>query len=98
MQPFHYVTTKLEIGAQAPFRILHVTDTHIARADADDDSRKQALARQRAAAFEGEDPGCTERFFGKARPLPTKWGHFWFTRGICLILSPWPMTGLRRSF
>ncbi len=54
MQPFHYVTTKLEIGAQAPFRILHVTDTHIARADADDDSRKQALARQRAAAFEGE--------------------------------------------
>ena len=74
MQPFHYVTTKLEIGAQEPFRILHVTDTHIARADADDDSRKQALARQRAAAFEGENPGCTERYFRESAAFANESG------------------------
>jgi len=66
MRPFQLTETTVDAGATRPFRLLHVTDTHIARADEADDARKQDLARKRAALFEADDPGCTIEHFGYA--------------------------------
>ena len=63
MRPFHTTTTKLTVGAEKPFRMLHITDTHIALANERDDLRKQELARNRAHSFEGEDTGCTQKYY-----------------------------------
>ena len=63
MRSFELTKNSLYVDADKPFKILHITDTHIARADERDNTRKQELARKRAAAFEGEDPGCTLEYF-----------------------------------
>ena len=63
MKPFELTQTTLHVGADQPFKMLHITDTHIARADERDDLRKQEWAKKRAAAFEGENPGCTVEYF-----------------------------------
>ena len=43
--------TTLELGAKKPFRILHVSDTHLTRADDRNDQRKVELARERLRYF-----------------------------------------------
>ena len=45
------IETKLTVGVQAPFRVLHVTDTHLTDADLRDGERKVALAEKRAKIF-----------------------------------------------
>lgn len=41
------IETKLTVGAEKPFRFLHMSDTHFTLADGRDDARKQALSEQR---------------------------------------------------
>ena len=43
--------TRIEIGLEKPFRALHMSDNHIALADARDDERKNRLAEKRTEAF-----------------------------------------------
>ncbi len=43
--------TKLSIGATAPFQILHLSDTHLTRADLRDGERKVKLAETRLPIF-----------------------------------------------
>ena len=45
------IETKLTVGVQAPFRVLHVTDTHLTDADLRDGERKVTLAEKRAKIF-----------------------------------------------
>ncbi len=53
--------TTVEIGLEEPFRVLHLTDSHICRAGAEDGERKMKLAKQRAAVFDEEGPGSAEK-------------------------------------
>lgn len=41
----------IAVGASAPFRILHMSDTHLTRADERDDERKLTLAAERQKYF-----------------------------------------------
>ncbi|MBR2353911.1 MAG: metallophosphoesterase [Clostridia bacterium] len=41
----------IDVGATAPFRVLHMSDTHLTEADERDDDRKLALAAQRSKYF-----------------------------------------------
>lgn len=45
------MTTTLRVGAERPFSMLHMSDTHIALADERDSERKRILARNRASYF-----------------------------------------------
>lgn len=45
----------LDVGASAPFRALHVSDSHICLCDGRDNERKNALAVSRAGAFGGNE-------------------------------------------
>lgn len=54
--------TTISIGLAAPFRALHLSDSHICRADARDGARKMALAQHRQAEFDAGVPGRSERF------------------------------------
>lgn len=50
------INTSLEIGAEKPFEIIHLSDTHLTYADARDSERKVILAKERLSAF----PEATE--------------------------------------
>ena len=41
----------IKVGATAPFRVLHISDTHLTRVDGRDNERKHALAVKRGNAF-----------------------------------------------
>ena len=45
------ILTNLKIGVQKPFRVLHMTDTHLTYADMRDGERKVQLAQKRARSF-----------------------------------------------
>ncbi len=50
------LTTKLTLGAEKPFRLLHISDTHLCLADERDNERKNKLAEGRKKVFgDGED-------------------------------------------
>ena len=50
------LTTKLSLGAEKPFRLLHISDTHLCLADDRDNERKNKLAEGRKNVFgDGED-------------------------------------------
>ncbi|MBQ9718306.1 MAG: metallophosphoesterase [Clostridia bacterium] len=50
------VTTKLSLGAEKPFALLHISDTHLCLADDRDNERKNKLAESRKTVFgDGED-------------------------------------------
>ena len=63
MKPMNLEKNTIKIGIEKPFRILHVTDTHLCMANERDDLRKQQLAVNRAKAFEGNTPGCCMEYF-----------------------------------
>lgn len=63
MKPMTLEKTAIKIGIEKPFKLLHVTDTHLCMADERDDLRKRALAANRAKAFEGSDTGCCLEYF-----------------------------------
>lgn len=58
--PLHVRKVRCGVGARVPFRVLHVTDSHLARIDArDNDLRKAELASRRAGSFPfAEHYGC----------------------------------------
>ncbi len=45
------LTTKLTLGAEKPFTLLHISDTHLCLADERDNERKRTLAAGRTKAF-----------------------------------------------
>ena len=45
------VKTTISVGAKAPFRVLHISDTHLTRCDERDDERKMKLAAKRERIF-----------------------------------------------
>lgn len=49
------IETTLNIGLESPFRIMHVSDTHLTDADMRDGERKVALARERRGIFPHAD-------------------------------------------
>ena len=50
------ITTKLSLGAEKPFTLLHISDTHLCLADERDNERKNKLAEARKKVFgDGED-------------------------------------------
>ena len=46
-----YLTTELNVGAEKPFTLLHISDTHLCLADDRDCQRKLELAERRAKGF-----------------------------------------------
>ena len=44
---------EVEIGLERPFSVLHISDTHLTAADADESVKKQALSRRRTLCFGG---------------------------------------------
>lgn len=42
---------KIAVGASAPIRVLHISDTHLTRVDSRDNERKHTLAASRGKAF-----------------------------------------------
>lgn len=46
-----YTEHTLALGAEKPFRVLHLSDTHFALSDSRDDDRKQQLGAKRRDAF-----------------------------------------------
>lgn len=47
----HLVETTLQIGIKEPFSVWHMSDTHLTKADARENERKQTLARERTATY-----------------------------------------------
>ena len=45
------IKTKLFVGATTPFQVLHLSDTHLTRADLRDGQRKVTLAQNRLPHF-----------------------------------------------
>ncbi len=69
--------TRIEIGLEKPFKVLHISDNHVALADARDDERKIKLAEGRTMAFDdGRAPHAAEREYAlqldyaRAQKLP----------------------------
>ena len=54
--------TILDVGAARPFRALHLSDSHICRADDRENERKRALAEGRSAVFDEDVPGRSEEY------------------------------------
>lgn len=54
--------TILDVGAARPFRALHLSDSHICRADDRENERKRALAEGRSAVFDEGVPGRSEEY------------------------------------
>ncbi|MBR4961318.1 MAG: metallophosphoesterase [Clostridia bacterium] len=61
----------IPVGAETPFRMLHMSDNHLCLADARDNERKNTLAKNRANAFTGGHPqrllDCLEDLLAFAR-------------------------------
>lgn len=45
------IFNEIQLGAERPFEILHISDTHLTLADDRDDKRKNKLAKHRAKSF-----------------------------------------------
>ena len=69
------IRTTVSVGLSHPFRALHLTDSHIARADMRDGERKVTLAQKRTEAFGAEGPGAEacwqeQKAYAKEQGLP----------------------------
>lgn len=65
------IETKLSVGAAAPFKALHLADTHLIYADMRDGERKVELARSRIPYFPVfEEAACTAAAMAKAENIP----------------------------
>ena len=49
------IETKIEVGALAPFKIIHLSDTHMTYADMRDGERKVELANKRSQYYRGAE-------------------------------------------
>lgn len=50
---FNYVVTKLKLGAEKPFKFIHISDNHVTLADEREERKKQELAESRSVHFKG---------------------------------------------
>jgi len=63
--------TTIKVGAEKPFKVLHLSDTHLTLANEFDDARKHQLAKDRPACF--PEPEATLEFastYAKEHSLP----------------------------
>lgn len=51
--PFNHVVTKLRLGAEKPFKFIHISDSHVTLADEREEQKKQELAESRSVHFKG---------------------------------------------
>ena len=58
----HCLNTTIHAGADRPFSVLHLSDSHICLADEREDERKRKLAVHRAAVFDEGVPGRTQEY------------------------------------
>ena len=49
------IETKIEVGAESPFKIIHISDTHMTYADMRDGERKVELASKRSQYYRGAE-------------------------------------------
>ncbi len=64
-------TTTLELGAAAPFSLLHISDTHLALVDGRDNPRKQALAASRCSVNPTAEADLAQaEAYAKAQDMP----------------------------
>lgn len=54
------IDTTLKIGISAPFSVIHMSDTHLCRADGRDDERKLKLAEGRRKYFPGAEEALVD--------------------------------------
>ena len=66
MSRLNIIKTQLFIGAEHPVRLLHVTDSHLALADEQDDADLHRLANARAKEFDGGVDGQTDALYREA--------------------------------
>lgn len=83
--------TTISIGLAAPFRALHLSDSHICRADARDGARKMALAQHRQAEFDAGVPAAASGFCAPNWPMPMKTTCPFCTRATSAILFHTPI-------
>ena len=53
--PLNHVVTKLNLGAEKPFKFIHISDNHICLADEREEQKKQDLATQRSLCFKNAE-------------------------------------------
>lgn len=56
----HKIISRLDVGVEKPFSLLHISDTHLTHADNRDDERKQELAKARSQAFPNAETFLSE--------------------------------------
>ncbi|MCQ2431370.1 MAG: metallophosphoesterase [Clostridia bacterium] len=69
MKPLTILKTEIHIGIEHPFRVLHITDSHISlwdEYDAAEDKDKPGLAIARRRAFDNGEDGATEYYYEEA--------------------------------
>ena len=49
--PLNHIVTKLKIGAEKPFKFIHISDNHVTFADEREELKKQELAENRSQYF-----------------------------------------------
>lgn len=49
--PLNHVVTKLNLGAEKPFKFIHISDNHVCLADEREEQKKQELAVNRSKCF-----------------------------------------------
>ncbi len=54
--PLNHVVTKLNLGAEKPFKFIHISDNHICLADEREEQKKQELAAERSQHFKSAIP------------------------------------------
>ena len=65
------IKTRIEVGAEKSFRVLHITDNHVALADERDDERKTELSRRRRGDFPLAEQYLTEQIeYARENRLP----------------------------
>ena len=61
------INTRLDIGAREPFSLLHISDTHLTRADMRDGERKVALAAERSPHFKEAESVDKQNIFERMK-------------------------------
>ena len=56
MKDLQVLKTEVSIGLEEPIGVLHITDTHVVRDDADRKSRREGC-------FEEAGRGCIEKYY-----------------------------------
>ncbi len=94
----NWVETTIDVGIETPFKVMHLTDSHISLSDGRNDSRKLALAQKRRALFDGGVEGRSEQYlkeqlaYAKERNLPIL-----YTGDFCDFVSEMNLEYMRKT-